>query len=96
VSSLQKNENTNAKTNKPNRSQKHCDNHRKCNHTTAHCKVIKKHCKDNQTKNNATDKNMKDKNNEQPKYNTGANKQKEENNVISKQPNNDASNTNAQ
>ena len=98
VSNLRKNDNNKNKTNKPNGFQKHCDIHGKCNHTTAQCEVIKKHREEYRTKNNATDKNSKEKNSDRPRYNTRSNaaKKREENNVISNQPSDDISDTNSE
>jgi hypothetical protein len=97
VSNLRKNEDTNLKKNKPNGSQKYCDIHGKCNHTTAQCKVIKKHHEDYRTKNNENDKSSEKKNSDQPKYNTcsNASKLQEENKVISNQSSDNASDTNS-
>jgi hypothetical protein len=66
-----------------NRSQKYCELHGKCNHTTLQCKVIQKQCEE--YKNRPNDKNNKNQKNEQHRYNTRSNtkKNREENNNLS-------------
>jgi hypothetical protein len=66
-----------------NRSQKYCELHGKCNHTTSQCKVIQKQLEE--YKNCPNDKNNKNQKNEQHRYNTRSNTKKncEENNTLS-------------
>ena len=66
------------------KSQKYCEIHGKCNHTTAQCEVIQKQRTEYQ--NRPSEKNNKNKNNDQPRYNTRSNAKKqgrEENNNLS-------------
>ena len=87
--------NANSKTGK---SQKYCEIHGKCNHTTAQCEVIQKQREEYKGRINNNNKNIKDKNNERPKYNTRSNSQKnwEDNNNISINSNDEASDANSE
>jgi len=78
---------TNQKTG---RSQKYCEIHGKCNHTTSQCEVIQKQRNDYHERN--SNKNNKEKNNDKARYNTRSvtkRQNREENNNLTINPQND-------